>query len=462
MKSAFLIPAAAAGMLLLPAAHANHWPAWRGPFANGTAREGCDPPLQWSESENVRWKVAVPGRGTSTPVIWDDRIFLTTAIEVDAPTSGEAAKPAADATPEAPPAREEGRGRRRGRGFGGFGGGGAPAENLKVQRFVVLCLDRATGKTLWQQTAAETRPHEGHHQDHGFASHSPVTDGKHVYAYFGSRGLHCYDLDGNRKWSKEFGQMRTRNSFGEGSSPLLVGDVVIVNWDHEGEDFIVALNKIDGTELWRRDRDEPTTWATPVAAVREGGTQVVVNGTNRIRSYDLATGRELWSCGGMTTNAIPSPVIHRDAALVVTGFRGSAGVAVRLDAVGDVTDTDAVLWKHSSNTPYVPSPLLSNGRIWFFQGNTGILSALNADDGTVLVDAQRISGFSGVYASPVAASGRIYLTGRNGKFVVIRDAEKFEILAESSLDEKFDASPAVAGNELFLRGHNHLYCIAKP
>lgn len=328
--------------------------------------------------------------------------------------------------------------------------------------FILMCLDRSTGKVMWQKVVTQEKPHEGHHQDHGFASHSPITDGERVYAYFGSRGLHCFDMEGALLWSKQLGQMQTRNSFGEGSSPALVGKALVINWDHEGEDFIVAFDKVTGTELWRRERDEPTSWSTPLAVQHEGKWQAVVSATNKIRSYDAETGEVIWECGGMTTNVIPTPLVKDGVLYAASGFRGSALLAIKLGGTGDLTGSDSILWSHDSRTPYVPSPVLYGDRLYFFSGNTGMLSSLDVKDGTVKMDAERVPGLSGVYASPVAAAGRLYLTGRGGEVVVIKPGDALEILASNKLDDRFDASPAIVGNQLFLRGHQFLYCLSEP
>jgi outer membrane protein assembly factor BamB len=314
---------------------------------------------------------------------------------------------------------------------------------------------------LWQKIAREEVPHEGHHADHGFSSHSPITDGTNVYAYFGSRGLHCYDLKGNLKWEKDLGRMQTKNGFGEGSSPALSGNTIVVNWDHQGDDFIVALDKQTGKELWRQPRDEETSWATPLMVAAAGGTQVVTSATKKIRSYDLASGKLLWECGGMSANVIPTPVAKDGLVYPISGFRSYALLAIRLDRAGDLTDTDAIVWKHTKSTPYVPSPLLYGERLYFFSSNSGIISCFDAKTGKALMDAERIEALPGVYASPVGAANRVYLVGRNGDSVVIKNADKLEVLSTNKLEEKFDASPAIAGNALFLRGHQYLYCIAE-
>ena len=434
------------------AAEPGHWPQWRGPQLDGTA-PGATPPVTFSETTNLKWKAKLPGSGASTPIIWGDRIFIQTAI----PSGKKADGKPVDIKPEpaSPPPPPEG-GRRRG------GGGGMRAEQpVEVYQFVMMCLDRASGKTLWQTTVKEELPHEGHHRDHGFSSHSPVTDGEHVYAWFGSRGLHCLDMTGKTVWSKDLGKMQTRNAFGEGTSPALSGDTIVVNWDHEGQDFILACHKKDGKEIWRQPRDEETTWTTPLIVTHDGKQQVIVCATNRIRSYELDSGKEIWSCGGMTANVIPTPIAREGVLYAISGFRGAALLAIKLGRTGDLTDTDAVLWKHDKRTPYVPSPLLVDGRLYFHSGNDGYLTILSAKNGHALQEAERIPGMSGIYASPVSAAGHLYFTGRDGAVIVAKAGEKLEVVATNKLDEAFEASPAIAGSELFLRGHSALYSFSE-
>jgi outer membrane protein assembly factor BamB len=430
-----------------------NWPQWRGPNLTGAATEGADPPVEWGQGKNVRWKVKLPGSGSSTPIIWGDRVFIQTAVPADGAADAGEARPDDTAAPVVNVLLQRGQGQERGRGGGGGGGrggfGGGPPPTTPY-RFVLMCLDRKTGKTVWEQTARELVPHEGHHKDHGYSSHSPVTDGTHVWAFFGSRGVHCYDMDGNRKWEKDLGRQQTRNGFGEGSSPALHGDTLVVAWDHEGADFVAALNKLTGDERWRQPRDEPTSWATPLVVEHDGKPQVIVSGTNRIRSYDLATGKQIWECGGMTTNVIPTPVAGDGMVFVTSGREG------------DLTDTDAIAWRADRATPYVPSPVLADGKLYLFAGNKGVLSCYEAKTGKPLIQAQPVEPLDNVYASPVAAAGRLYLVGRDGTTVVMRHADgKLEELAVNELGEGVDASPAVVGNELFLRGREHLYCIAK-
>jgi outer membrane protein assembly factor BamB len=423
------------------------WPQWRGPLANGVAPK-ADPPTTWSETSNVKWKLKLPGYGTSTPIIWENQVFVQTAI------SG--AKAEAKSVPTDPAPAEPGQRPRR----GGPGGMRSEKPNQPYQ-FTILAVDRSSGKIAWQKALREEVPHEGHHPDHGFASASPVTDGEHLISYFGSRGLYCLDLNGNVLWQKDLGKMQTRNSFGEGSSPALYGHVLVVNWDHEGADFIVAFDKTNGKELWRQPRDEPTGWSTPLIVKHNNRLQVVVSAPGKVRSYDLATGKPVWECAGMTENSIPTPVAGNDMVYATSGFRGAALLAIKLGRTGDLTGTDAIAWSHNKSTPYVPSPLLYDDRIYFFAGNNGTLSCFDARTGKPYYEAERLSGLFGVYASPLGAAGRVYIVGRDGGAVVIRKSDKLEVLATNKLEDRFDASPAAIGGELYLRGHESLYCIAQ-
>ncbi|MGA2497459.1 MAG: PQQ-binding-like beta-propeller repeat protein [Tepidisphaeraceae bacterium] len=418
-----------------------NWPQWRGPLCSGVT-PGGDPPTVWSESKNIRWKVKLPGQGTSTPIIWNNLVFVTAAI----PTNQKAppAEPA-EPKPNIPAAMA--------------GMMSAPPD--VVYHFVLFCIDRQTGKALWQKICREAVPHEGHHRDHGYASHSPVTDGKHVYAWFGSRGLHCFDLDGNLKWQKDLGRMKIKMSFGEGSSPALYDNAIIINWDNEGTSFIVAFDKETGAELWRQTRDETTSWATPLVVRNAEKLQVVTSASKKIRSYDFVTGQQLWECTGMTANVIPSPVAANGIVYCLSGFRGNALLAIRLGRSGDLTGTDAIAFSIKKNTPYVPSPLLYDNRLYFFSGNAATLTCLNAATGEPFYGAQQVDGLEGVYASPVGAGGRVYLVGRNGTSAVIKNADKFEVLSTNRLGDRIDASPAIAGKDLILRGQQSLYLISE-
>lgn len=416
-----------------------YWHQWRGPDATGVAVNG-DPPAEWSETKNIRWKTEIPGLGHSSPIVWEDTIFITTAIKTDK-------VPEAQEEPA-----EENTGRRR-----------RAKKPKNVYKFDVLAINRKNGEILWQRTVGEELPHAGIHNDSSFASHSPITDGEHVYAYFGSYGLYCLDMEGNLVWDKDFGDMRTRGSFGEGSSPALHGDTLIINWDHEDQSFIFALNKKTGEEIWKMDRDERTSWATPLIIDYKGRLQVIVNATNRVRSYDLATGEVIWECGGMTANVIPCPMVADNLLYVTSGFRGNALLAINLDlASGDITDSDAIAWSYDGkDTPYTPSALLYKDTLYFLKSNKAIISCLNSKTGQVYYNNQKLDGLGDTYVSPVGASERVYVTGRNGITKVIKRGPELEILATNSLNDEFSASPAMVDKEMFMRGFKYLYCIAE-
>jgi len=443
----------------VPAKRLDSWPQWRGPNADGVAPHG-DPPLKWDQSTNVKWKVAIPGAGSGTPIVWDDKIFVLTAIDTG---REDQATPTSAQEPTASPA--QGQENRGGRGGGGRGrsGGGAPADPAPktVHRFDILCLDRNTGDVVWQKTATEQTPHEGRHATNTFASASAVTDGRRLYASFGSRGIFCYDLDGTFKWKQDLGDMQTRRGFGEGSSPALYGDALVVNWDQEVGSFIACLDANTGEERWRKARDEVSTWATPFVIEHDGIVQVIANGANRTRSYNLATGDLEWECGGQARNPIASPVVRNGVVYCMTGFQGYALYAIPLAARGDVTDSDKILWRRTDAGPYVPSPLLYDDQLYFTKGDQAILCSMNAETGEPLYSPKRLGDLGTVYASPVGAAGRVYITDREGVTLVLEHGTEFRELAVNKIDETVNASPVIVGKELLLRGDKHLYCIAE-
>ncbi len=412
-----------------------NWHHWRGPYATGVAVD-ANPPITWSETENVRWKIAIPGVGHATPIIWGDKIFVQTAVESTKAESEDGDNP-----------------------FGGFFGG---RNDGPAYTFDLLAIRRSDGSVLWQKTLRAVAPHEGTHRDATYASNSPVTDGEFVYAYFGSRGLYCVDMDGNVKWETDVGTMYKRNTFGEGSSPVIYENTLVIVQDHERNSFITALDKRTGDVLWKTDRNEGTTWFSPIVAEHAGKPQVITTGTNRVRSYDLATGNLLWEGEGLTRNAIPSPVAAGEFVYLMSGFRGDILRAVSLaSAAGDISGSDAIVWEFNRDAPYVPSPLLAEGIIYFLKQNDGILSAFNTETGKAYYGPVRLKGVSGVYASIVGAADRLYIAGRNGVVNVVQQGPEFKILAENTLDDSFNASPAIVGNELYLRGGKYLYCIAE-
>jgi outer membrane protein assembly factor BamB len=268
-------------------------------------------------------------------------------------------------------------------------------------------------------------------------------------------------MKGNVVWEQDLGDMETRNQFGEGTSPVVVGDNVIINWDHEGKSFITALNKLTGERQWKVPRNEPTSWATPLVIEDDGKKMVLVAGTNRTCAYDPANGRELWSFKGLGLNVIPAPVADETTLFVMSGYREAAGIAVNYPgARGELTGTSAIAWNLEAGMSYVPSPLLYEGKLYFLEKFKGMLSCYELKTGKEIYTKQRLDGLGNIYASPVGAAGRVYIIDREGNAVVFKHGETFELLAENKLDDQFDASPVVVGDELYLRGHEYLYKIA--
>ena len=470
-----------------------NWPHWRGPHANGIVDSG-NPPIEWNESKNIRWKKEIPGKGHATPIIWGDKLFVATVV----------GEPEAQGTPEnggrpqggrggfqgrpqgAPEGRPEGfqrrpqggpteRGQLRGgpqgrpgdgpggrgrggRGRGGRGGRGGAGAPTTEHTFTTLCLDRNTGAVLWEVVGRKEVPFQGVQRTNTYGSASPVTDGERLFVSFGSHGLYCYDLNGKPLWDKDLGKVSV--TFGEGSSPTLHDDTVIVLQDNNGDSFIYALDKQTGKERWKKSRDEGSGWTTPYILERDGKTQVLVSGSRAVRSYDIESGELLWQCSGLGSNPVPMIVADQDTIYAMSGHRQPYAMAVKLGGSGDLTDS-AVKWSKTRGTPYVPSPLLYDGLLFYCQRTDAILTCVDAATGTAHFDQERLTGVSGVYASPVGIQDRIYLPSQNGATVVFKKAKNLEVLAVNKLEDEFDASPAIVGDDLYLRGHRHLYCIAE-
>lgn len=423
-----------AGYSLVGEEAEHYWPQWRGPLGTGVA-PGGRPPAEWSETKNIRWKVSLPGRGHSTPIVWGDRIFLTAAVAY-----GDALEPIYSNSP-------------------------GVHDNLPVthrHEFLVLSVNRRDGEILWKRAVHKELPHERGHYSGSLASASPVTDGQHLFAFFGSRGLYCLNLEGELQWKTDLGDMQTKHGHGEGSSPALYKDTLIVNWDHEGQSFVVAFDKRTGVERWRVLRPEVTSWATPIVVEVDGSAQVIISGTSRVRGYELATGEVIWECGGLSANIVASPVAAKGMVYVASSYDTRAMLAIRLEgASGDITGTEQVVWTRKQRTPYVPSPLLYGDFIYFMRHYQGVLSRVNAKTGEEPSGPFRLRGLRNVYASPVGAAGRLYVTDRDGTTLVISNEVEPRVLGLNLLDDHFSASAAIVGRDLFLRGEKHLYCIVE-
>jgi outer membrane protein assembly factor BamB len=368
-------------------------------------------------------------------VVWGDRIFVMTAVKTDRiATASEMPKPDPRFDVKTDPPRN-------------------------FYKFLVLCLDRNTGKVLWEKLAAEKVPHEGTHGSHSYCAGSPTTDGKYLYVSFGSFGTYCYDLDGNLKWRRDLGPLHTRLGWGEAVTPVVVGDSLLLNYDQEADSVLYCLDAATGKDRWVAKHDERTSWNTPMVATHGGKTQVITSGTTRVRSHDLATGKIVWECAGMTVNPIPSVVKFGDAVIAMSGYKGAMAVSIPLGSNGDLGDKGRVNWRYRAGTPYVPSPVLAGDRLYFTSTNDGLLTVLDAKTGKPVYEKERLPQTRSFYGSPIVAAGRVYFTDRTGTTVVLKAGDTFEVLAVNKLNDPVDASPVAVGKQLFLRSHSALYCI---
>lgn len=412
-------------------AEPENWASWRGPDYGVV--DISNPPTEWSETENIKWKTELPGEGQSTPIIWEEKIFLLAAI------------PVGEDDGEVLPA---------------FGARGPTSKKITVPyQFAVLCLNRNDGKILWQKVVTEAKPHEGHHPSGSLAPYSPVTDGERLYCSFGSRGIYCLDFDGNIVWSKSGTHLKMAGRFGEGSSPILYNDLLIVLADHEGPSTITAYDKKTGDISWKKNRDEISSWSSPVLATFNGKPEIITSASNAIRSYHPDSGELNWECSGLTDCAAPSPVIANGIVYCTTGFRGASTMAIQLGNTGNLTETDSIRWSNKRVGSNVPSPLVYQDRLYVLRGYSADLSCFNANDGTVLYQRQRLEGMKHIYASPVATNEYIYFCGRDGMTTILKPGDTFEIVQQNQLDATLDASPVFLGDELYLRGRKAIYCI---
>lgn len=413
---------------------ATNWPEWRGLYNSGAAIKG-NPPVEFSETKNVKWKIEIPGKGHATPIVWGNQIIVQTAV----PTDKKVGNPDATATENQL----------------------SPNQTDLIHQFTVISVDKTSGKINWETVVREEMPIERTHDLGSWASNSPVTDGENIYAFFGSRGLYCLDMNGKVKWERDFGQMDIVASFGEGSSPVIYKDKIFIQWDHQGQSYLYAVNKNTGVEVWTDERDEITSWSTPLVVEVNGKAQLITSATNKVRSYDAETGKIIWECTGMTRNVIPNPLFADGILYLMSGFRGTALKAVDLaKAVGDITGTAAILWEYNQDTPYTPSPVLMDGRLYFLRNNNGNLTCLNAKDGKVIYNDQRIEGISTMFSSPTGCGDKIYFAA-TGVVDVIKAGDEFSLLAKNTLDDTFEASPVIVGNDLILKGAKYLYCISE-
>ena len=409
------------------------WPQWRGPLGTGVAPT-ASPPTEWNEHENIKWRTELDGEGHGTPVVSRGLIFLTTAVPVGPPF---------EARNSNRPGAHDNR-----------------SVTSKYQ-FQAWAIDASNGSILWKKTLQEAIPVEGGHNTASLASASPVTDGKRFYAFFGSHGLYCLNRQGDLVWEKQLGTMHTKHGHGEGASPALKDETLVVNWDHEGESFLVAFDSTNGTERWRVPRNEVTSWSTPIMTTVDGKSQVIVCGTNKVRGYSLSSGDVIWECGGMSANIVATPVVGDGVLYVGSSYEKRILMAIRLSgAKGDITESDHILWTRTRGTPYVPSPLLYEGTLYFLTHYQNVLTRVTAETGVDAPGALRLGPLSNIYASPVAASGHVYITDLDGQTLVITNTEIPRVISVNPLGEPVSSSLVINASSLLIRGSTHLHCVS--
>lgn len=423
-----------------------NWPSFRGDHAAGVA-DGIRLPDQWNavEGENIRWKTPIPGLAHSSPVVWNNRVFVTTAIS----SRGDASfRP-------------------------GLYGDGDASDDRSIHRWNVFALDRLTGKVLWERTAYEGTPREKRHVKSTYASSTPATNGEIVVAFFGSQGLYAYDFEGKLLWNRDLGVLNLGAyrapdyEWGTASSPIIHGNLVIVQCDTQDESFLIALDARTGETVWKSDRDELPSWGTPTAFTAGDRQEIVTNGSNFIRGYDPATGKELWRLGGSSKITAPTPVFTDDLIVVASGRRPEAPIFVlRPGARGDITLPDGetssefVAWSRGQRGSYMPTPLIYGSYLYVLQ-NQGILDCYELATGREVYRERIPHQGSGFSASPVAADGRIYLASEDGDIFVIRAGEAFEVLAHNHIGELLMATPALADGMMIVRAERHVYAIGR-
>jgi outer membrane protein assembly factor BamB len=421
---------------------ADEWPQFRGPQSSGVSG-AAGLPDAWSATENVRWKTAIPGRGWSSPIVWGNRVFVTSAIQEEG--KPEPVKKGLYLFGERPPSKS-------------------------FHRWMIYCLDGETGKVLWERQAGRKVPEYGRHLKNSFASETPVTDGQRVYVYFGNLGLFCYDFEGKLLWSRSWGDLPTRFNWGTAASPALHGDRVYVVNDNERHSFLVAVDKRSGDEVWRVDREEKSNWATPLVWENGLRTEIVTPGSRRVRSYSLE-GKLLWELGGMSSITIPTPCAGHGLLYLSSGYVGDRRrpvFAVRGGASGDIslkgeeTSNQHVAWCQRTAGPYNPSPLVYGEHLYVLY-DRGDFACYEARTGREVYGRTRIAPKAQAFtASPWAYDGKVFCLSEDGDtFVLQAGAAKLTLLRTNSVGALCLATPAIAGGSLILRTEEHLLRIGR-
>ncbi len=430
-----------------------NWPQWRGHDGQGISEETALP-REWSPTTRVAWKTPVPGRGHSAPVVWGDRVFLTTAVEGEV-VAGHTA-----------PAHMD---------------GGKPflhPDSVGVDRrntLKVLALDAATGKTVWEQVAYEGPMFDNRHKRASYASATPVTDGERVYVSFGPEGVYAYNFAGKLAWKTNVGRIKTLG-LGVGTSPILYRNLLILQCDENtgADSFIVAFDKQSGKEMWRTKRDVQVSWSTPVLVEVPAGTEgqgfspgqnasrtrteLVTNGSEWIIGYDPTTGKELWRATGVRSNAIHTPLVGEGLVIATAGYPERRVIAIRPGGSGDISNTDRVAWTYDKGTAYVVSPILYRGLVYLLN-DRGVMTALEAKTGKVVYEGGRVPKPATFMGSPVAFADYVLLTSEDGETFFIKAGPAHEVVKTNSVDEPVYSSLALANGRVYIRGERNLFAI---
>jgi len=428
-------------------AAAAHWPQFRGPDASGRA-DGAHLPDTWSaaDGKGIAWRTPIPGLAHSSPIVWGDRVFVTTALSSRK-----------DATFKP-----------------GLYGAPTASEDVTVHKWNVIALDKRTGKVVWARTAYQGVPREKRHVKATYANATPATDGRYVVAFFGSQGLYAYDLDGHLQWKRDLGRLDAGAydvpdyEWGTASSPVIYKDLVFVQADQQKDSFVMALRLKDGTTAWKATRDEMPSWATPTVYTAGARPELVTNAPKFIRGYDPETGQELWRLGRSSNITAPTPVFEKDLIVVMSGRRPNAPIFVlKAGARGDITLPERatsggpVLWTRENAGSYMPTPVVYDGRLYVLK-NQGILTCWDLRTGEQVYE-QRLPGVtSGFSASPVAADGKLYLPSEDGDVLVVRAGPRFELIATNSMGQPLMATPAISDGLLLVRGERDLFAVGGP
>ena len=424
-----------------------HWPSFRGPNASGVA-DGHPTPVKWNATsgESVLWKTPIPGMAVSSPIVWGDRVFVSTAVSSDP-----------NATIRT-----------------GLYGDVKPSTDLSMHSWRLVALDKRTGKVVWERVAHEGVPRTKRHPKSSQASPTPVTDGRHVVVSFGSEGLYTYDVDGKLLWKRDLGVLNAGGFYdpdyewGVGSSPIIWKDSVIVQCDIQKNSFIAAFEVATGQPLWRTPREEIPSWSTPAIYEGNGRAELVTQATNFTRGYDPSTGQELWRLSGNSEIAIPTPIIGQNLIIVTNGYRGVQPIyAIKPGAKGDITlkgeqsQSEFIAWSTKRGGPYIPTPLIYHDHLYVCSNN-GVLSAYDVRTGQRLYQ-ERLGGTGGSFsASPVAADGKIYLSSEDGDVFVVKAGPTYELLATNSIGEVVMATPAISDGVIIIRGLKDVFAIGQP